>query len=62
MDDTTSTSYKIYGYSNLSYNNNQVNISSLNSDDQYSDYNSFDSVQEALDSLKSEYPSITTLS
>lgn len=58
MDDTTSTSYKIYGYSNLSYNNNQVNISSLNSDDQYSDYNSFDSVQEALDSLKSEYPSI----
>lgn len=60
--DTTSTSYKIYGYSNLSLNNNQVNVSSLNSDDQYSDYNSFDSIQEAFDSLKSEYPSITALS
>ncbi|EME7220625.1 zinc ribbon domain-containing protein, partial [Enterococcus faecium] len=61
-DYTTSTSYKIYGYSNLSLNNNQVNVSSLKSEDQYSDYNSFDSAQEALDSLKSEYPSITTLS
>lgn len=62
MSDSTSTSYKIYGYSNLVLNNNQVNVSSLKSEDQYSDYNSFDSAQEALDSLKSEYPSIATLS
>ncbi|EPI05606.1 hypothetical protein D920_00058 [Enterococcus faecalis 13-SD-W-01] len=61
-DYTTSTSYKIYGYFNLSLNNNQVNVSSLNSEDQYSDYGSFDSVQEAFNSLKSKYPSITTLS
>ncbi len=46
MSGSTSTSYKIYGYSNLVLNNNQVNVSSLKSKDQYSDYNSFDSAQE----------------
>ncbi|MEY8307170.1 zinc ribbon domain-containing protein [Enterococcus faecium] len=61
MDDRTSTFYKIYSYSNLVLNNNQVSVASLNSKNQYSDYNSFDSVQEAFDSLKSKYPSITTL-
>ncbi|AFO44735.1 hypothetical protein ACE40G_09175 [Enterococcus faecalis] len=56
-----STHYKIYGYSGLTLQNNQVNVSSLNSGDKYSDYLSFESKQEALDSLKVDYPSITQL-
>ena len=56
-----STRYKIYGYSGLTLQNNQVNVSSLNSGDKYSDYLSFESKQEALDSLKADYPSITQL-
>ena len=53
--DSTYTTYKIYGYSNLILNSNQVNFSSLKSEEQYSDYNSFDSLLEVLDNLKSEY-------
>lgn len=53
--------YKVYGYSGLVLKNDKVDISSLSSDNKYSDYQNFNSVQEVLDSLKTDYPSISKI-
>ena len=53
--------YKVYGYSGLTLKNDKVDISSLSSDNKYSDYQSFNSIQEVLDSLKTDYPSISKI-
>lgn len=61
-DDTSEPSkYKVYGYSGLRLQNGKVDISSLSDDNKYSDYQSFNSVQEVLDSLKTNYPSISKM-
>jgi len=53
--------YKVYGYSGLTLKDNKVDISGLSDTNKYSDYLSFNSVQEVLDSLKSHYPSISKM-
>ena len=61
-DSTTEPSkYKVYGYSGLTLKDNKVDISSLSSNNEYSDYQTFNSIQEALDSLKTDYPSISKM-
>lgn len=56
-----SSKYRVYGYSGLTLKNGKVDISSLNNNSSYKDYQSFNSVQEVLDSLKTNYPSISKM-
>lgn len=60
-DESEPSKYKVYGYSGLTLTNDKVDISKLNSDNKYSDYQEFNSIQEVLDSLKSDYPSISKI-
>lgn len=56
------TDYYIYGYKGLEFSGDKINISSLTQEDSYGEYqSSFSSTQEALDSLKSYYPSLVKL-
>ncbi|MGY3713734.1 zinc-ribbon domain-containing protein [Lactococcus petauri] len=58
---TEPSKYKVYGYSGLTLKGDKVDVSSLTSDNKYSNYQSFNSVQEVLDSLKTDYPSISKM-
>ncbi|QDK70184.1 hypothetical protein [Lactococcus protaetiae] len=58
---TKTTSYYIYGYKGLELNGDKINVASLTKDDVYDEYSSYDSIQAALDSLKSDYPSLVKL-
>ncbi|MBK0084135.1 zinc ribbon domain-containing protein [Lactococcus sp. S64] len=61
-DHKKTTDYYIYGYKGLELSGDKINISSLTKEDSYGEYqSSFSSTQEALDSLKSDYPSLVKL-
>ncbi|MBK5076254.1 zinc ribbon domain-containing protein [Lactococcus lactis] len=56
------TKYYIYGYAGLKLSGDKINIPALNEDDIYGRYeNIYNSAQEALDSLKSKYPSLVKI-
>ena len=59
--DNDQTNYETYGYTGLSLNGGKVDVSKLTDSNKYTGNSNDDSEQNAVDDLKSDYPSATKI-
>lgn len=57
-DYDNTTTYKIYGYGGLQLSGTTINVSSLTDSQKYSDFESFNTLEDAINAIKSDYPSL----